>query len=39
LAKVFNDRDKIWITAKSITRMIDILSSKDEEVVIQAGNY
>lgn len=37
LARVLNDRDKVWATALGVSRIVALLKSEDEEVVIQTG--
>ena len=37
LARVFNDRDQVWITALGVTKLVNLLKSSDDEVIIQTG--
>lgn len=37
LARVLNDRDKVWATALGISKIVELLNSTDDEVVIQTG--
>lgn len=38
LARVFNDRDQISITALGISKLCDLLESSDDEVIIQTSS-
>jgi hypothetical protein len=38
LARVFNDRDQISITALGISKLCDLLESNDDEVIIQTSS-
>ena len=37
LARVIVDRDQVYLTADGVTKLVNILKSKDETAVILAG--
>ncbi len=37
LAKVINDKDKVIVTALAVSKLVNLLDSKQEQVVVQTG--
>ena len=38
LARVINDRDQVWLTALGITRLVSLLLTDEDQVIIQSGS-